>query len=374
MFDLEGKRSLLSLFGQYRRRFLARAGLASVATPLSLFALAEDQRSGHPTSFSASNCADARIPMREVGGKVAFITGGSSGIGLGIARAFIAAGMKVVVTYRTQAHIDEAMKYFEDAKDRIHAINVDVTDRPGMEKAAAETVDVFGKVHVLVNNAGVVLPVPLNRTTYNDWDWVIGVNLTGVFNGVHSFLPRIQAHGEGGQIISTSSIFGLFAPEGVGAYSPSKFGVVGMMEQLRWELTDANIGVSVYCPGPVLPMEMDSSRSRPSRLSDSGFKPDAQMIAKEREDRNGPKVQADALEAGRLVLRGMCNNDLYILTHGEYGPLLRLRNEVLMASNPTVHPTADELSWVRTYSKGYAIERDRKLCPVSTAKVIKRTR
>ena len=139
-----------------------------------------------------------KTPMADVEGKVAFVTGGSSGIGLGIARAFADAGMKVIIGYRTKGHLDEAMKYFEGASDRVHAVNVDVTDRPGMEAAAAESERVFGKVHVLVNNAGVMVPTSLSTTTYADWDFVIGVNLAGVFNGVHAFLPCIQGHGEGG--------------------------------------------------------------------------------------------------------------------------------------------------------------------------------
>jgi NAD(P)-dependent dehydrogenase (short-subunit alcohol dehydrogenase family) len=127
--------------------------------------------------------------MAHVEGKVAFITGGSSGIGLGVACAFADAGMKVVITYRTEEHIDDALSRLGPSLDRVHAINVDVMDRPGLEAAAREAVEVFGKVNVLVNNAGINNLVSLTKTSYDEWDWVIGVNLTGVFNGV----PRRSA-------------------------------------------------------------------------------------------------------------------------------------------------------------------------------------
>ena len=147
--------------------------------------------------------------MKDVEGKVAFITGGDSGIGLGIARACADAGMKVVITYRTKSHLDEAMKYLEGAGDRVHAINLDVTDRIAMDKAADETIQVFKKVHLLVNNAGVGVIGGLSTATYDDWEWVMGVNVNGVFNGIHTFLPRIRSQGEGGQIVATSSLAGL---------------------------------------------------------------------------------------------------------------------------------------------------------------------
>lgn len=314
---------------------------------------------------SPSNCPDVKIPMKEVAGKVAFITGGSSGIGLGIARAFADAGMKVVIGYRTKKHFEEAMKYLEKAGDRIHAISVDVTDRPGMEKAAAEAVQIFGKVHVLVNNAGVDLRAPLSSTTYDDWDWVMGVNLNGVFNGMHTFLPRIQAHGEGGQIVTTSSILGLFAGNSGGSYSTSKFAVVGMMEALRAELADTNIGVSVYCPGLVTSNVMDSNRNRPSNLADTGFKADPEMRAREMKFRRNPEFAMDPLEAGQLVLRGMRNNDLYILTHPEYEQIMRDRNEALIASIPMdLRLTDTRVAMARSMRQNsiYITERDRKLC------------
>jgi NAD(P)-dependent dehydrogenase (short-subunit alcohol dehydrogenase family) len=293
---------------------------------------------------------------------VAFITGGSSGIGLGIARAFADAGMRVVVGYQTEQHLEEAMTHLMQSRDRVHAIGVDVTNRPAMEKAAQDTLSRFGKVHVLVNNAGVVQHAPLRETTYDDWDWMMSVNLDGVFNGIHTFLPHIQAHGEGGQIITTSSIIGLFTAADCAVYSATKYAVVGLTESLRIELARANIGVSVFCPGPVISGLQDGSRNRPSHLAETQFKQSPEAYAEERAFRNDPECSMDPLEAGRIVLRGMRQNDLYILSHPEFEPIMQDRHEALLASMPReLHPSQKRLQLVRSLQDNvYTAERDRK--------------
>lgn len=299
-----------------------------------------------------------QYPMKDVADKVAFITGGSSGIGLGIARAFADAGMRVVIGYRTQKHLDAAMKYLKSAGPRVHAIRVDVTDRRAMQRAAEETTEIFGKIHVLVNNAGVVHSAPLGEMTYADWDWTMAVNLNGVFNGVHAFLPFIQAHGEGGHVITTSSILGLLTlGSGMAAYAVSKFAVVGLMEALRAELASTNIGSSVFCPGMVRSNIAQSSRNRPD---DSAVQQDTRTTAREKELR--ARVDMDPFEAGQLVLRGMCNNDLYILTHAEFEPIIRARNEALIASIPIdLRPTKSRVEIAQAALKHsiYANERHR---------------
>jgi NAD(P)-dependent dehydrogenase (short-subunit alcohol dehydrogenase family) len=302
------------------------------------------------------------VPMREVAGKVAFITGGSSGIGLGIAHAFLAAGMKVALGYRTATHAAAALETLADARDRVHLINVDVTDRPAMARAAAETERVFGKVHVLVNNAGVVGFAPLSVTTYDDWDWIMNVNVNGVFNGVRTFLPCIRRHGEGGHIISLSSLVGLVAGGRTGSYTTSKFAVVGMMESLRAELADTNIGVSVCCPGVVRSNFITASRNRPDALATSAFNLDPDMMDAVRRSVEDREVSMDPFTVGRLVLRGMRDNDLYILTHPATQQILKDRYEALAASFPRDSERA-ELGVALTregHAKSiYSIERDR---------------
>jgi NAD(P)-dependent dehydrogenase (short-subunit alcohol dehydrogenase family) len=298
--------------------------------------------------------------MRDVEGKVAFITGGDSGIGLGIAQVLADAGMKVVITYRTRSHLDEAMQRLQGVASRVHAINLDVTDRAAMERAAAETIKVFQKVHVVVNNAGVGVMGRLSAATYDDWDWVMNVNATGVFNGIRTFLPHIQAHGEGGQIVATSSLAGLLGHSPLGVYTASKFAVVGMMEALRGELEGTNIGVSVFCPGFVNTNIADSNRNRPTELKESGFQPGQRPPAMR--EMSGPPPGMDVLEAGQLVLRGVRNNDLYILTTPELEDELQSRGEAIVASLPRdVNAPAARVALSRMLlgKTVYASERDR---------------
>jgi NAD(P)-dependent dehydrogenase (short-subunit alcohol dehydrogenase family) len=362
-------KSSLSSAGRARRRFLGSTALAAVGT--SAAALTR----GLPASAAAAGdtlapgeCPAVPTPMKNVVGKVAFITGGDSGIGLGIARAFTDAGMKVVITYRTKKHLDDAMKVLAGAGDRVHAIDLDVTDRAAMHRAAEESERVFGKVHVIVNNAGVGIFGGLSRATYDDWDWGMGVNVNGVFNGVRTFLPRIQAHGEGGHVISTSSVAGIIAHGGTGVYSTSKFAVVGMMEALRNELAETNIGVSVFCPGLVNTNIGDSNRNRPNTLADSAFKPDPKMMERMRaqmKTMRGPPPGMDPLEAGQRVLRGMQNNDLYILTTPELKDEITARGEAIVAAIPTdVHPPAARVTLQRMIAGKtvYATVRDRSRC------------
>lgn len=343
------------LRGQTRRSFLRGIALATVGGSTAV--LSSEPVSATPPHAATSTCSEPKSPVKEVNGRVAFITGGSSGIGLGIARAFTDAGMRVIIGYRTKGHLEEAMKYLGNAVDRVHAIDVDVTDRVAMQNAADESVRVFGRVHVLVNNAGVYASGPLVQATYKDWDWQMGVNLNGVFNGLHAFLPGMLSHGEGGHVITTSSVAGLFSNPNSGIYSASKFAVVGLMEALRGELRDTNIGVSVFCPGMVRSNIMEASRNRLDRgeaaKSSAGT------------DTGAPKWGMDPLEAGGIVLRGMRNNDLYILSHPEYELILRDRSDALASSIPTDIDVPEERrllvhSWIRDST--YAREIERKQC------------
>jgi len=357
--------------GRSRRGFLGGAALATAATATA--GLIATGREVAAAADATGSCPSVPTPMREVEGKVAFITGGDSGIGLGIARAFTDAGMKVVITYRTRAHLDEAMKLMAGAADRVHAINLDVTDRAGMEKAAAETVQVFGKVHVLVNNAGIGVIGGLSRATYEDWDWAMSVNAGGVFNGVRCFLPRIQAQGEGGQIVSVSSLAGLLGHAPAGVYTASKFAVVGMMEALRAELADTNIGVTVFCPGIVNTNIGSSARNRPASAPapaqvDPGFKMDPAMVAqmqKAMSQSHGVPPGMDPLDAGQRVLRAVRHNDLYVLTTPEFEPEFAARGEAIVASVPTdvsVSQSREMMGRMILGKTPYAAERDRRRC------------
>lgn len=279
----------------------------------------------------ARKITPVKRPLAQVKGKTAFVTGGSSGIGLGIARVLSAAGMKVVFTYRSSAHRDAALATFPKENAGVHAISLDTTDRDGMARAADEAEAKFGPVHLLVNNAGVGLPELLSTVSWRDWDWAMDVNVNGVFNGIRTFLPRMLEHGEGAHIMATSSSAGIVAGT-LGVYATTKFAVVGMMESLRAEMVGRNIGVSVFCPGLVRSDIFDFGRNRPAAhgSAQAAAGPPPLLEGSGPVDLMGSAM--DPMEAGRQVLEGIRRNDLYILSHPEFLPVVRERVKLQLAS------------------------------------------
>ncbi len=272
--------------------------------------------------------------MKELKGKTAFITGGASGIGLGIAKACTKYGMKVVIADARQHALDEAMTYFHVNKLPCHPVKLDVTDRAAYMKAADEAEAVFGKIHVLVNNAGIGSMGAVQDLTYKDWDYSMGVNLGGVINGLVTILPRILKHGEGGHIVATSSTNGIAATGVSIVYCTTKFAVAGMMEALATELQDKNIGASVLVPGPTLTnLGQSSFENRPAHLKNENEIPppgDGQSAPPPRD----PVVWMDPLETGERVLRGIRNNDLFIITHPEFKAGFKARHDAIMRACP----------------------------------------
>lgn len=253
--------------------------------------------------------------MKNIEGKIAFITGGASGAGLGMARVFSKNGMKVVIADIRQDSIDKAMAQFPDTS-RVHAIRLDVTDREAFARAADETERVFGKIHVLCNNAGINLFVPIEECTYNDWDWVMGVNFGGVVNGINSFVPRIRKHGEGGHIVNTASMAAFLPSPVAGIYTAAKFGVLGLSVSLRLSLYQQNIGVSVFCPGLINSTIYESEKIRPQRFASP------ENTAKNQHFMDIlPEVHRlgmDPDEIGEKVLAGIQKNAAYIFSHPEF--------------------------------------------------------
>ena len=271
--------------------------------------------------------------MENVEGKVAFITGGASGIGLGAAKAFVDAGMKVVMADVRRDNIDRALEYFQGKQQirHVHAIELDVTDRDAFSRAAEETLKTFDKVHVLFNNAGMGVGGPIKQTRYDDWDWGLGVMIGGVVNGLTTFLPHILAHGEGGHILTTSSMSAVIPIPGSAIYTTAKAAVIGLSESIRSELATDNIGVSVFCPGPVQSNIQESGKTRPERLKkDSGYAEREAQLA----TRPVSPLWMDAYECGQRILSGIRRNDLYILTHPEFEPGAREHYEAILSSFP----------------------------------------
>lgn len=269
--------------------------------------------------------------MREVRGRTAFITGGASGMGLAMACAFVKAGMKVAVADVEQAALDAVQAEFEAANVEFLSLKVDVTDRDGMEAAAAATEDRFGKVHVLCNNAGVVVGGPIDRMAYNDWDWVVGVNLGGVVNGIGVFVPRIKAHGEGGHIVNTASMAGHIAIPGLSVYTATKFAVVGLSETMRADLANQDIGVSVLCPGVVNTNIFTSERNRPGTMPGTNFALLAEADASPAEQAvRFEELRANALDpavVGDMVLHAIREDEFYIFSHPELKAMAEVRHE-----------------------------------------------
>jgi NAD(P)-dependent dehydrogenase (short-subunit alcohol dehydrogenase family) len=208
---------------------------------------------------------------------------------------------------------------------------LDVTDRAAMAVAAAEAEAAFGKVHVLVNNAGVGILGPIKLARYGDWDWGLGVNLGGVVNGIQEFLPYILKHGEGGHIVNTASMAALVPIPNASIYIAAKAALVGLSESLRAELAADNIGVSAFCPGPVQTNIGQVSDLRPERYrGDTGFGDFEAMLAK----RPTATEWMDPREVGRRVLTGIRNNEIFILTHREFREGAEARMRAILAAFP----------------------------------------
>jgi NAD(P)-dependent dehydrogenase (short-subunit alcohol dehydrogenase family) len=276
--------------------------------------------------------------MREVEGKVAFITGGGSGVGLGMAKAFLAAGMKVAIADIREDHLEEARA---ELGGDVHAVRLDVTDRVAFALAADETERALGNVHVVCNNAGINLFNDMTEATYQDWDWVLGVNLGGVVNGVVTFVPRIKAHGEGGHVVNTASMAAFVAGPGAGIYTTAKFAVHGLSDALRWSLLPHGIGVSMVCPGLVKSRIFESDLVRPAELSTETTPADAEFM------RILPGLHEagmDPDEIGDKVLRAIRRNDFYVFTHPDHRDELRGIFDEVIAAFPDEPVPPDRLA------------------------------
>jgi NAD(P)-dependent dehydrogenase (short-subunit alcohol dehydrogenase family) len=268
--------------------------------------------------------------MGDVRGRTAFITGGANGIGLGIARALVRAGANVVIADIREEALAQA-KADLGADAQVEIVQLDVTDRAGFARAADAAEARFGKIHMLIGNAGIGVMGPVLDARFDDWDWGMGVNLGGVINGLVTILPRIKAHGEGGQIVTTSSQSALIPISYSAIYTAAKAAVLGISEAIRGELAAENIGVSAFMPGPVQSNIAHSGELRPAEYrNDSGYRQREEDLEK----RPISPLWMSADEVGERVLAGICANDLYILTHPEFADGMRTRFDAILASMP----------------------------------------
>jgi NAD(P)-dependent dehydrogenase (short-subunit alcohol dehydrogenase family) len=283
----------------------------------------------------------SEISMNDVKDRVVFITGGVSGIGFGIAKAFVSAGCKTIVTYMQRDHAEKAMAAFGSDVCNVHALQLDVTDRQAVARAADEADRIFGKVHILCNNAGVNAFGRLDEATFEDWDWILGVNLVGVINCLVTFLPRIKKHKEGGHIINVGSVSAFVSDEFTGVYAASKAAVHVISQSLRDSLKPHNIGVSFLCPGLVKTNIFASLRNRPSKLANTAFHNDEEFLTKLTELHS---LGIDPLLVGEKTLRSVLRNDFYVFSHlGCRHRINKVYSEV-MAAIEDVHSDKTELN------------------------------
>lgn len=282
------------------------------------------------------------MPITDFQGKTAFITGGASGIGLGIAKVLVERGAQVVLADLRQDHIDNAIAGFAGGgqSNAVSALQLDVTNREAYREAAQKMDRDFGGIDILVNNAGVGLEGPLLEATYADYDFGFGVNMGGVINGFTEFMPQMVAHGRGGHIVSTASLAAeVVMPAQMAIYAASKAAVCHFCEAAKPELAEHGIGVSILLPGPVKSNIHETHQNRPRHLQDaSGFKASEERLSRRIVGDNWMEPE----DAGRLVADGILNDTTYIVTHGFYKEAMRARaNAVLGATPDTVEEAPD---------------------------------
>jgi len=262
------------------------------------------------------------VGMQVFENRVAFVTGGASGIGLGLARAFAERGMKLVLADIEEQALGAAVKELEGEGAAVIGVTCDVSDRGSVAEAAQAAESAYGRVHVVCNNAGVSPTGALEETSAEEWSWTLGVNLMGVVHGIQELVPRIKAHGEGGHVVNTSSIAGLVALPTLGIYTATKYAVVGISETLKGELAPFDIGVSVLCPAFVRTRLADSGRNRPAGMASVGDMPEFVSQAID--------TGMDPLDVGRFVARGIEQDRLYLLTHPESKAGFQMRADMIL--------------------------------------------
>ena len=261
--------------------------------------------------------------MKDFAGRTAFVTGGANGVGIGIVRNLLERGAKVAIADIRQDAIDRALQSLDNRE--VMGVQLDVASRDGF-KAAADAVEAqFGPVSILVNNAGVNLFQPIEESSYDDWDWLLGVNLHGVINGVQTFVPRMVERVKagqqvGGHVVNTASMAAFLAGGSPGIYNTTKYAVRGLSESLRYSLLQYGIGVSVLCPGLVKSYIYASDDIRPDALK-AQMKAVDQAAVERLAGVHEFGMEPDVI--GARVIEAMEANRLYIFSHPDHKEELR---------------------------------------------------
>ena len=278
--------------------------------------------------------------MKEFKGKVAVVTGAASGIGYALAEKCLAEGMHVVMADIEQAALDSAAeKLSAGGNNSILKVQADVSIEAEIVKIKDKTIEEFGAVHLLFNNAGVGGGGNSWQATKKDWEWVLGVNLWSVIYGAQTFVPQMIAQDTECHIVNTASVAGLIGGSTNAAYSVTKHGVVAFTENFYGDLRTegTKIGTSVLCPGFVNTNIFDSGRNRPEHLSN-----DVEPPPPSEEDQARIAMFKEILKQGLqpaqiadIVFEAIRNNQLYILTHEQFADMITERaNNIIKGINP----------------------------------------
>ena len=271
--------------------------------------------------------------MHDFHEKVVFVTGGASGLGFALARAFGRARMKVMLADIDVDSLENAVAELKKDQISVRGVECDVSDRTSVQRAASETLAAFGKVHVVCNNAGPFCGGAMELMSPGDCDWIIGVDLMGTIYGCQTFLPHIKAHGEGGHIVSTASVSGLFPVPGGAIHNAAKAGIVALSQTLAAELAGTSIGVSVLLPGFMrtrIAEKEHTDRNRPKRFGEQT------VASPEGRDQFKALVRAgmDPNEVAEKVMHGIRENELFIFSHPEWRNTVEEHFQRMLAAYP----------------------------------------
>jgi NAD(P)-dependent dehydrogenase (short-subunit alcohol dehydrogenase family) len=274
------------------------------------------------------------VPLEQLEGRVAVVTGAASGIGLAMATAFAAEGMRVVLSDIESGPLDAAVDTLRAEGRDVIGVPADVASWPDVEALAEATTQAFGGVHVVCNNAGVVKRARTWALTLDDWSWVLGVDLWGVIHGVKAFVPRMLAQGEGGHVVNTASMVGLLPVRNLATYDAAKMAVVGLSEALAMDLEEegTDVGVSVLLPGFIATRITESARNRPPVLADAA---EAPAVAR---TTAGAEATMDAADVAAMVLDAVRTGEFWILTHDAYRPVIQARAAGVGAGGKPTQP------------------------------------
>jgi NAD(P)-dependent dehydrogenase (short-subunit alcohol dehydrogenase family) len=270
--------------------------------------------------------------VQDLEGKVAFITGGANGIGFGMVRAFLAEGMKVVVADWSLQNIEKAKAKLAGA-NAVAFVQTNVADRSDLKASVDEALEVFGKIHVLCNNAGVNGGGTADDPEFDGWDKAMSVNLGGVINGTKLIVPIIKAQGEGGHVVCTSSMAGVVPLPGLAAYSTAKYAVRGFAESLRMQLAPLGIGVSCLFPGATRTGMLYAPEDKPEEKIDVAGASDFQKALWE-----AARDAIDPFDTGRAVVEAIKENRFHIFTNREFLDEVIARNREMEAAFPVQDP------------------------------------